>query len=226
MTAVYSVVEKLRSGAPLEAKEKIVHEKALVSVLADLHEQLDRAVLSAYGWSFDASNQEILDNLIRLNATRIAEEAAGRTRYLRSEYQLSVARPARPSQPVNVTAAAKTLLLPWPKELPKQVEAVRNLISASDTTWHVDGVAARYSGAKTASVVTALQTLEVLGLAASFDDGAARKWKGLAKTSGERQTDRASSRPPSGAGKPYAVSEPPMLMVADSAGRRTRPPRP
>ena len=51
LTGMYNVLEKLRSGEPLNAKEKVIHEQGLVSVLKALHDELDAAVLAAYGWS-------------------------------------------------------------------------------------------------------------------------------------------------------------------------------
>ena len=50
LTGIYNVLEKLRSGAALDAKDKAVHDKGLVSVLKQLHDDLDAAVLEAYGW--------------------------------------------------------------------------------------------------------------------------------------------------------------------------------
>jgi len=51
LTGMYNVLEKLRSGEALTPKERIVHEQGLVSVLRQLHDELDAAVLQAYGWS-------------------------------------------------------------------------------------------------------------------------------------------------------------------------------
>jgi hypothetical protein len=50
LTGMYNVLEKLRSGEPLSAKERVIHEQGLVSVLRQLHDELDEAVLHAYGW--------------------------------------------------------------------------------------------------------------------------------------------------------------------------------
>ena len=50
MTGMYNVLEQLRRGEPLSAKEKTIHEQGLVSVLRQLHDELDAAVLAAYGW--------------------------------------------------------------------------------------------------------------------------------------------------------------------------------
>ncbi|WP_374609154.1 class I SAM-dependent DNA methyltransferase, partial [Thermomonas sp.] len=51
LTGMYNVLEKLRSGEPLTAKERTIHEHGLVSVLRQLHDELDAAVLDAYGWT-------------------------------------------------------------------------------------------------------------------------------------------------------------------------------
>ncbi|MEP7187383.1 MAG: hypothetical protein ABI767_16235, partial [Rhodanobacter sp.] len=51
LTGIYNVLEKLRSGEPLSAKERVIHEHGLVSVLRQLHDEIDVAVLDAYGWS-------------------------------------------------------------------------------------------------------------------------------------------------------------------------------
>src|SRR5690606_9551239 len=67
-------------------------EQGLVSVLKQMHDDLDAAVLEAYGWAdltpgaadFAAS---VLTRLVALNAQRVAEEATGTTRWLRPEYQ-------------------------------------------------------------------------------------------------------------------------------------------
>lgn len=111
LTGMYNVLEKLRSGEPLTAKERTVHEQGLVSVLRQLHDELDEAVLHAYGWgdllpllriahgndappegqSRDdarrAFDEAILERLVALNAERAAEEARGEIRWLRPEFQ-------------------------------------------------------------------------------------------------------------------------------------------
>ena len=51
LTGMYNVLEKLRSGEVLSAKERVIHEHGLVSVLRQLHDEIDAAVLDAYGWS-------------------------------------------------------------------------------------------------------------------------------------------------------------------------------
>lgn len=115
LTGMYNVLEKLRTGEPLNAKEKVIHEHGLVAVLKTLHDELDRAVLDAYGWndlaalleavngnaapganSTPATRDEckhalddaLLERLVALNAERAAEEQRGLVRWLRPEFQI------------------------------------------------------------------------------------------------------------------------------------------
>ena len=87
-----------RGPALLTEKERLVHDAGLVSVLRQLHDELDAAVAIAYGWvqaaragenpvAEDLSDAEILIRLVALNAARAAEEAAGKIRWLRPAYQ-------------------------------------------------------------------------------------------------------------------------------------------
>ncbi len=51
LTGLYNVLEKLRANQQLTDKEKTIHHKGLVSILKQLHDDLDAAVFEAYGWS-------------------------------------------------------------------------------------------------------------------------------------------------------------------------------
>lgn len=132
LTGMYNVLDKLRSGEPLTAKERTVHEHGLVSVLRQLHDDLDAAVLDAYGWTDltpllrvahgndapaegqtrddakRAFDEAILERLVALNAERAAEEARGLVRWLRPEFQNPQARPADAPPPEQGTLDAGT----------------------------------------------------------------------------------------------------------------------
>lgn len=130
LTGMYNVLEKLRSGDVLTTKERTIHEQGLVSVLRQLHDELDEAVLYAYGWGdllpflriahgndpptegqtrddgkrvFD---EAILERLVALNAERAAEEARGQVRWLRPEFQNPEA--ARDHEPEQASFAPDT----------------------------------------------------------------------------------------------------------------------
>lgn len=111
LTGMYNVLQALRSGTVLSAKEKLIHEQGLVSVLRQLHDELDAAVLAAYGWSDLLADlriahgtvpapegdsaaeakrrfeEAVLERLVALNAERSAEEARGHIRWLRPDFQ-------------------------------------------------------------------------------------------------------------------------------------------
>jgi hypothetical protein len=50
LTGLYNVLEKIRAGEELTDKGKLIHDAGLVSVLKQLHDDLDAAVFAAYGW--------------------------------------------------------------------------------------------------------------------------------------------------------------------------------
>jgi hypothetical protein len=87
ITGMYNVLEKLRTGEELTAKEKKIHDDGLVSVLKKIHDDLDAAVFDAYGWPATLSDDEILERLVALNHERAAEEKRGLVRWLRPEFQ-------------------------------------------------------------------------------------------------------------------------------------------
>nr|VFK29021.1 MAG: hypothetical protein BECKMB1821G_GA0114241_104432 [Candidatus Kentron sp. MB]VFK29522.1 MAG: hypothetical protein BECKMB1821I_GA0114274_101042 [Candidatus Kentron sp. MB]VFK74815.1 MAG: hypothetical protein BECKMB1821H_GA0114242_101042 [Candidatus Kentron sp. MB] len=89
----------------LTAKEKAIHEQGLVSVLRQLHDELDRVVFDAYGWGDLAkqlvnkpgattpwpekpddqteAEKELLQRLVALNHERAFDEERGLIRWLR-----------------------------------------------------------------------------------------------------------------------------------------------
>ena len=77
----------MRSCEELTDKEKQIHEKGLVSVLKQIHDELDAAVFDAYGWPHDLTDEEILERLVALNHERAEEEKRGLIRWLRPEFQ-------------------------------------------------------------------------------------------------------------------------------------------
>ncbi|MEP0859376.1 DNA methyltransferase [Trichocoleus sp. DQ-U1] len=51
ITAMYNLLEKIRAGVELTDKDREFNNKALVSTLKQIHDELDVAVFEAYGWS-------------------------------------------------------------------------------------------------------------------------------------------------------------------------------
>ncbi|NJN22558.1 MAG: class I SAM-dependent DNA methyltransferase, partial [Leptolyngbya sp. RL_3_1] len=50
ITGMYNLLEKLRAGEPFTDKDRDYNNRALVSTLKQIHDDLDTAVLDAYGW--------------------------------------------------------------------------------------------------------------------------------------------------------------------------------
>ncbi len=50
ITGMYNLLEKLRAGQPFTDGDREYNNKALVSTLRQIHDELDVAVLEAYGW--------------------------------------------------------------------------------------------------------------------------------------------------------------------------------
>jgi hypothetical protein len=109
--AVRIAMTKTEDRRSADAQGKDHPRTGLVSVLKTLHDELDAAVLDAYGWSDltasladpatrEAAAETLLVRLVALNAERAAEEAKGHIRWLRPEYQhpsrhSATGRPAR-----------------------------------------------------------------------------------------------------------------------------------
>ena len=51
LTGLYNVLEKLRTGEALTPKDRDIHDKGLVTLLKQIHDDLDTAVLEAFGWT-------------------------------------------------------------------------------------------------------------------------------------------------------------------------------
>jgi restriction-modification enzyme MmeI-like protein len=185
MTAMYNILAKVRDGVALGKKEQSVHDAGLIEVLARLHDELDAAVLEAYGWSNDLSADETLEKLVLLNLQRSREEAGGKVKWLRPDYQQRRKQSGEMAEELDGTNAGTQLALPWPEDLPQQVVSIRDLLAASSESLTANDVARFYRGVSATAVVPALETLEALGMAASFEDQQ-RRWRGLARTTGER----------------------------------------
>ncbi len=175
LTDMYNVLEKLRAGEALTAKDKLVHEQGLVTVLRQLHDELDAAVFAAYGWPADLSDEELLARLVALNAERAAEERRGLVRWLRPDYQNPHGTPVQTTLNLGEEADAPAGPAPARRALPtrltEQLQAVREALSAGDGPLTADDVARRFDGKLTAKRRALLAEL----LEALADSGQARR---------------------------------------------------
>lgn len=194
ITGMYNVLEKLRRCEPLSRNDRQIHEHGLISVLRDLHDDLDRAVLEAYGWSDLVerlvgkpgattpwpgrpqeqveAEEELLARLVDLNAQRAAEEAQGHVRYLRPDYQAPDATQAGVELPgaaadeaaEKETAAAKPT---WPKAMRDQITAVRGALSRAPMA--NEELASQFKNKPRKSVSVVVDALESLGMIVEED---------------------------------------------------------
>ena len=202
LTGLYNVLEALREGRALTAKEKAIHTQGLVGVLKDLHDELDAAVLASYGWSDQPATDELLSRLVALNAQRAAEEKAGHVRWLRPEFQhpainqtlsnqelgyqsqqalqadLALETPAELATETAGPVAATTAL-PWPATLPEQVRAVAQVLTSASAALTLPELAAHFTsrGAWKKSLPRILDTLEALGRAQPVVSDGEVRWR-------------------------------------------------
>lgn len=196
LTGIYNVLAALREGRALTAKEKTQHAQGLVGVLRELHDELDAAVLAAYGLPATASTDDILAHLVQLNTQRAAEEAQGRVRWLRPDFQNpqnSVQKQELLAQDEQAPEAdldseislskpeqKNTTQHPWPATLPEQVRAVADALATSPIPLTLPTIEARFKGRGPwkKGLPTLLQTLEALGRAQRVSTESTTAWRG------------------------------------------------
>ena len=190
LTGMYNVMEKLRAGEELNAKEQTINQQGLVSTLMADHDALDKAVFNAYGWDDLAkalvglpgattplpdkpaaqaeAEEELLMRLVALNKQRAAEEAQGNVRWLRPEYQAP--EEAAPTQTemrseatVSDAPATEKTKAAWPKDLASQVTQLRDMLAASPHS--AESLAAQFKRKPVKGVNEVLSALAALGQA-------------------------------------------------------------
>ena len=143
MTGMYNVLEKLAgSGEKLTAKEQTIHEQGLVSVLKQIHDDLDAVVFDAYGWPHDLEDEEILAATgrpePRAGRRRIARDralvASGVSKSRRSHADRVRRRREERSQSRSLPRRPTVKKQPWPKTLPDRMVAVTD--RAHNATLH------------------------------------------------------------------------------------------
>jgi hypothetical protein len=201
LTGMYNVLEKLRSivvppsGGALESpepaqagttkpkpaaltdKERLIHDQGLVSLLQQLHDDLDAAVFAAYGWPTTLTDAEILERLVHLNAQRADEEKRGIIHWLRPEYQSVGQRakgeesPELPLKPKKGTKAAHSEIrnpkskIHWPKTLADRIRAVEAALHAAGAPVTAADLSKHFASTKPAALQEILESLAALGRA-------------------------------------------------------------
>jgi len=171
LTGMYNVLEKLRANEALNAKDKQIHDAGLVSVLRQLHDDLDAAVFAAYGWPPTLTDAEILERLVALNAERAKEEASGLVRWLRPDYQNPGGAQAQQTalavevEPKAMPGKQRAGKLAWPNTLSERVKAVSTELATVKEPVTAPDMAKRFARARSADVGEILETLCAMGKA-------------------------------------------------------------
>jgi hypothetical protein len=179
MTGLYNVLERLRElenaadVPPLTEQERAIHEAGLVSVLKELHDEIDRAVFEAYGWADlsphlvgkpgattpsphkseaqERAEEELLTRLVALNRERAEEEARGLVRWLRPEYQIprlqkSVALPSGAQIEADIVVPDGAGRPKWPTDPFQQIRDLRELLARAPAPLTPDLLATAFDG--------------------------------------------------------------------------------
>jgi hypothetical protein len=85
------------------------------------------------------------------------------------EHDFDVPEAAAPTAAPTATA--------WPKKLPGQIAAIRDLVARTHEAWTIESVCATFKGAKKTDVEEVLESLEALGLVTGYTHKSTRRWK-------------------------------------------------
>ncbi len=148
-------------------------------------DDLDAAVFDAYGWPHDLTDEQILDRLVALNAERAEEESKGHIRWLRPEVQNPTGNKGMTQTKLIATDDDDTenstpqvaAGASWPKKLPDQIAAVRDLVTKAQSDWTLQQAASAFKGAKGPDVEAVLDSLAALGLVVTFQRRGVQRWK-------------------------------------------------
>ncbi len=196
ITGMYNLLEKIRAGQPLTDNDRQYNDRALVTTLKQIHDDLDRATFAAYNWDDlipqwetqhtnpehkEQLENQILERLVKLNAQRAEEERNGLIRWLRPDYQA-------PTQTTNQTAidgidtTDETAIAPpeqqkWPTQFKDQLAIVRDLLRTQGSEWTETQISAQFKGKKkTGAIGQVLDILESLGLVRHDDRDGQTIW--------------------------------------------------
>lgn len=206
MTDMYNVLERYREldhkadVPPLSEKELDIAKAAQISVLKDIHDEIDREVFAAYGWEDlgkrlvgrpgattpsphkspdqEAAEEELLVRLVALNQERAAEEKRGLVRWLRPEYQkprLAHKVKGQDDLDIELVEAGVVEERAWPAKDLDQIRALRDVLFEAEAPLPADALATLFKGRTTpkrkARVADVLETLVATGAARHADDG-------------------------------------------------------
>ena len=199
MTGLYNALERVREldagiGDPLTDAERDTYDAGQIAILKELHDEIDREVFAAYGWSDlglalvgkpggttpsahksadqEAAEEELLVRLVALNQERAGEEKAGVVHWLRPDFQ-QPRLAAKVKGAVQVEAdlgeVVRVEAVKWPSDGLDQIRSVRDLLARAESPIAAPVLAAAFGGRTTPKrrerVEQVLETLVATGAA-------------------------------------------------------------
>jgi len=206
MTKMYNVLERLRAlengyDVPaLHPVERVIHQTGLISILKEIHDDIDRAVLTAYGWEdlvdflvgrpgatmphatkkapHAEAEQQMLERLVSLNQERHRSEKRGDVWWLRPDFQrpklvqMEGLPDAAPRDPSRPTLERR---VNWPNDELQQLRIISDVLAKAATPTSADAIWTVFDGRNTAKrkdrVQQVLDLLVGTGFARIREDG-------------------------------------------------------
>ncbi len=169
LTGLYNVLERLKAGVKpdeLTPAERTIFNDGLVLIMKEYHERLDTAVIAAYGWPADISDDDILARLVALNRQRTQEEDQGEVKWLRPDYQIPrFARTVDRKSELDLEVANAVVVRPtFPKDRTEQPLAVKRILERNGAMAESAVILAFDNGGRNRQrILSVLQTLDRYG---------------------------------------------------------------
>jgi hypothetical protein len=120
----------------------------------------------------EGADEIILERLVALNKERVAEEAKGKVRWLRPEFQAPGYQAPAEQVSLALPEAAKTAeIIAWPATLPDQVVAVAQVVERAGRPIAANDVARAFKGKNAKGMTPVLDALAGMGRLRKLDDG-------------------------------------------------------
>jgi len=136
-----------------------------------------------YGWPHDITDEQILENLVALNAQRAEEERNGHVRWLRPEYQAPDEVQLTQQVLTGIAEPEETVIAPveqqtFPTSFKEQLAAIRDLMRTQGGEWTVAQVKVQFKNAsrKQKAIQDCLDCLTDLGVIACHTEDATPRW--------------------------------------------------
>lgn len=176
LTKLYNVLEALRAaekaGTVLSDKDRDTAERGCVSLIRQYHDTIDDLVADAYGWPRDLTDEEILERLVALNKERAAEEAQGKVRWLRPDFQAPGYKAPAEQVSLALPEEVRTAeIIPWPATLSDQVVAVAQVVERAARPIAANDVARAFQGKNAKGLLPVLDALAGMGRLRKLEDG-------------------------------------------------------